>query len=58
MPNSATPMVAIVVQELPESSEINAQMMQALNRITNQEVENAELTMQAPSDVNSSDIND
>ena len=32
MPNSATPMVAIVVQELPESSEINAQMMQALNR--------------------------
>ena len=34
------------------------QMMQALNRITSQEVENAELTMQAPSDVNSSDIHD
>ena len=32
MPNSATPMVAMVVQELPESNEISAQMMQALTR--------------------------
>ena len=32
MPNKATPMVAIVVHELPESREINAQMIQAQTR--------------------------
>ena len=32
MPKSATPMVAIVVHELPESTETKAQMMQALTR--------------------------
>ncbi|MBR3010333.1 MAG: hypothetical protein IKH91_05900 [Prevotella sp.] len=32
MPNRATPMVAMVVHELPESSDTNAQMTQAHNR--------------------------
>ena len=32
MPNSATPMVAIVVHELPDSSDTKAQMAHALTR--------------------------
>ena len=32
MPNSATPIVATVVHELPESSETSAQMIQALTK--------------------------
>ena len=32
MPSRATPMVAMVVHELPDSSDTRAQMMQALTR--------------------------